>query len=52
MYTVVIWFDGLVFGVFTPLSSIVQLYRGGQFYCWRKPSPFCYVVLLYRGTCK
>jgi hypothetical protein len=22
--------------VFTPLSTIFQLYRGVQFYCWRK----------------
>jgi hypothetical protein len=30
------WF-GLAYGVLTPLSTIFQLYRGDQFYCWGKP---------------
>ena len=39
------WFDLLCL---TPLSTLFQLYRGGQFYCWVKPEKTTNHIMLYR----
>ena len=31
----------------TPLSTILQLSRGGQFYWWRKPTGTCFIQKIY-----
>jgi hypothetical protein len=38
---------GLNIWYLTPLSTLFQLYRGGQFYWWRKPDKLYHYIMLY-----
>jgi hypothetical protein len=44
--------DGLVLWYLTPLSTMFQLYRGGQFYWYRKTQQYEWLIMIFNYVIK